>query len=148
MPETESLYEILKNRVLVSDDPMGPNIQQLNLSEMDFRGKQFSNHPNDLKGNYDILSITKPEIVERIHRQLLEAGTDIIETNTFNANRISQSDYGLEAICYRMNYESAKLLKKLADEFSQKNPDKPRFVAGVLGPTKKNTSLSPDWKKL
>ena len=144
MPETESLYEILKNRVLVIAGPMGTNIQLLNLSEKDFRGKQFKNHPTDLKGNYDILSITKPEVVEHVHRQLLEAGTDIIETNTFNANRISQSDYGLEAICYRMNYESAKLLKKLADEFSQKNPDKPRFVAGVLGPTNKTTSLSPD----
>jgi len=98
----------------------------------------------DLKGNNDVLSITKPEIVALIHRQLLEAGADIIETNTFNANRVSQADYGLEKICYKLNYESAKILRKLADEFSKKNPDKPRFVAGVLGPTNKTASLSPD----
>ena len=144
MPVTDSIYEILKNRVLVIAGPMGTNIQLLNLSEEDFRGDQYKNHPTDLKGNNDVLSLTKPEIVARIHRQLLEAGADIIETNTFNANRVSQADYGLEEISYRMNYESAKILRKLADEFSKRDPDKPRFVAGVLGPTNKTASLSPD----
>ena len=144
MPDTDSIYEILKNRVLVIAGPMGTNIHRLNLSEKDFRGEQFKDHPMDLKGNNDVLSITKPEIVALIHRQLLEAGADIIETNTFNANRISQADYGLEKICYKLNYESAKILRKLADEFSKNNPDKPRFVAGVLGPTNKTASLSPD----
>jgi 5-methyltetrahydrofolate--homocysteine methyltransferase len=144
MPYTDTLYEILKNRVLVIAGPMGTNIQRLNLSEKDFRGNQFINHPTDLKGNIDLLSITNPEVVSRVHRQLLEAGADIIETNTFNANKVSQADYGLEAICYQLNYESAKILRKLADEFSLANPEKPRFVAGVLGPTNKTASMSPD----
>ncbi len=144
MPDADSIYEILKNRVLVIAGPMGTNIQLLNLSEKDFRGEQFRNHPVDLKGNNDILSITQPEVVANIHRRLLDAGTDIIETNTFNANRISQSDYGLEEICHSLNYESARLLRKVADETTRSNPGKPRFVAGVLGPTNKTASLSPD----
>lgn len=144
MPDSGLLHKILKNRVLVIAGPMGTNIQRMNPSEKDFRGEYFKNHKIDLKGNYDVLSITQPEIVENVHRQLLDAGTDIIETNTFNANRISQSDYGLQDICYKLNYESAKLLKKLAVEFSRNHPDKPRFAAGVLGPTNKTASLSPD----
>ena len=120
MPDTDSIFEILKNRVLVIAGPMGTNIQRLNLSEKDFRGEQFKDLPTDLKGNNDVLSITKPEVIALIHRQLLEAGADIIETNTFNANRVSQADYGLEEICYKLNYESAKILRELADEFSKK----------------------------
>ncbi len=144
MPDSDALCEILKNRVLVIAGPMGTNIQQLNLSEKDFRSERFKDHPTDLKGNNDVLSITRPDIISQIHRQLLEAGADIIETNTFNANRISQADYGLEEICYELNEASAKIVRKLADEFSRKHPDKPRFVAGVLGPTNKTASLSPD----
>jgi 5-methyltetrahydrofolate--homocysteine methyltransferase len=144
MPDTDSLFKILKNRVLVIAGPMGTNIQQLNLSEEDFRGEQFKDHPVDLKGNNDLLSITQPEVVGNIHRRLLDAGADIIETNTFNANRISQSDYGLEKICHSLNCESARLLRKVAEEFTRSNPGKPRFVAGVLGPTNKTASLSPD----
>ena len=144
MSRTDLLYKTLKERVLVIAGPMGTNVQRLNLPEDDFRGELYKNHPVDLKSNTDILSITNPGIVTGIHRQLLEAGADIIETNTFNANRVSQSDYELEDICYKLNFESARLLKKLADEFTLKNPDKPRFVAGVIGPTNKTTSLSPD----
>ncbi|MFO7656003.1 MAG: methionine synthase [Bacteroidales bacterium] len=144
MNQVQKLHKELQTRVLVIAGPMGTNIQRLQLTEEDFRGDSYKNHHIDLKGNIDILSITNPEPVENTHRQFLEAGADIILTNTFNANKVSQADYGLEGICYRLNYESAKLLKKLADEFTLKNPDKPRFVSGVLGPTNKTASMSPD----
>lgn len=139
-----NIYQELKKRVLVISGPMGTNIQRLNLREEDFRGTEFKDHPVDVKGNNDLLSITNPDIIRKIHWEFLNAGTDIIETNTFNANKVSQADYSLENICYRLNYESAKLVRTLANKFTAINPSKPRFVAGVLGPTNKTASLSPD----
>lgn len=139
-----NIYQELKKRVLVISGPMGTNIQRLNLTEEDFRGTEFKDHPVDVKGNNDLLSITNPDIIRKIHWEFLNAGTDIIETNTFNANKVSQADYSLENICYRLNYESAKLVRNLANKFTAINPSKPRFVAGVLGPTNKTASLSPD----
>ena len=139
-----NLNEIAKNRVLVLDGAMGTMIQRYKLQEQDYRGQRFENHHSDLKGNNDLLSLTKPEIVEAIHRAYLEAGADIIETNTFNGTRISQSDYHLEDFAYEINVESAKIAKKVAQEFTAKNPNKPRFVAGAIGPTNKTASISPD----
>lgn len=138
------LHEELGKRVLVIAGPMGTNIQRYKLTEKNFRGERFAHHTIDLKGNNDILSITKPEVVKQIHAAFLEAGTDIIETNTFNANRISQADYGLEAYCHEMNEKATSLLKEIAQEYTRKTPHKPRFVAGVLGPTNKTASISPD----
>lgn len=139
-----NLNEIAKNRVLVLDGAMGTMIQRYKLHEQDYRGQRFENHHSDLKGNNDLLSLTKPEIVEAIHRAYLEAGADIIETNTFNGTRISQSDYHLEDFAYEINVESAKIAKRVAQEFTAKNPNKPRFVAGAIGPTNKTASISPD----
>ena len=129
---------------MILDGAMGTMIQKYNLSEQDFRGEKFKNHPSSLKGNNDLLSVTKPEVIKEIHKEYLEAGADIIETNTLNSTSISQSDYGTEKFVYEINYESAKLLKELCEEFTKKNPLKPRFVAGSIGPTTKTTSISPD----
>ena len=126
------------------DGAMGTMIQRHNLTEDDFRGERFKNHPHDLKGNNDLLSLTQPEIIKNIHRKYLEAGADIIETNTFNSTSISQADYKMEALVYDLNFNSAKLAKEAADEFTKQNPNKPRFVAGALGPLNKTLSLSPD----
>ena len=123
---------------------MGTMIQRYKLSEEDFRGQQFKEHNYDLRGNNDILSLTQPQIIKEIHRQYLEAGADIIETNTFSGTSIAQADYHLEHIVYELNYHSARIAKEVAQEFSEKEPDKPRFVAGALGPTNKTLSLSPD----
>lgn len=136
--------EILTQRILVIDGAMGTMIQRHKLSEKDFRGERFKNHPYDLKGNNDLLSITQPEIIKAIHRAYFEAGADIIETNTFNGTSISQADYHAEHLAYEINFESAKIAKEVAAEFKKKNPDKPRFVAGALGPTNKTLSLSPN----
>lgn len=136
--------DLLKNRVLVLDGAMGTMIQRFKLTEADYRGERFKNHPSDLKGNNDLLCITRPDIIYDIHCQYLEAGADIIETNTFNGTRISQSDYSLEEIVYEINFEAAKIAKKAADEFTLRNPDKPRYVAGAIGPTNKTASMSPD----
>ena len=138
------IYTITKSRVLVLDGAMGTMIQQYRLEEEDYRGHRFKDHHSDLKGNNDLLSITRPDIIEDIHRAYLEAGSDIIETNTFNSTRISQSDYHLEDITYELNLTSARIAKKVAAEFTAKNPDKPRFVAGAMGPTNKTASISPD----
>lgn len=138
------LKEIAKNRVLVLDGAMGTMIQRYKLREQDYRGQRFKDHHSDLKGNNDLLSITRPDIVEAIHRDYLNAGADIIETNTFNGTRISQSDYHLEDVTYEINFESAKIAKKVAQEFTAINPNKPRFVAGAIGPTNKTASISPD----
>lgn len=138
------LIKLAKEKVLVLDGAMGTMIQRYKLEESDYRGERFRDHHSDLKGNNDLLSITRPDIIEAIHRAYLEAGSDIIETNTFNGTRISQSDYHLEALTYELNKESARIAKKVATEFTQKNPDKPRFVAGAIGPTNKTASLSPD----
>ncbi|MDP3581266.1 MAG: homocysteine S-methyltransferase family protein, partial [Ignavibacteria bacterium] len=136
--------DLLKKRNLVLDGSMGVFIQRFKLSEEQFRGEKLKSHPVDLKGNNDILVLTQPEIIKGIHRNYLEAGSDIIETNTFNGTAISQADYKTEHLVYEINFAAAKIAKEVADEFTKVNPDKPRFVAGSLGPTNKTLSLSPD----
>ncbi len=126
------------------DGAMGTMIQRYELGEADFRGTRFVDHADDLQGNNDLLTLSKPEVIEEIHRAFLSAGCDIIETNTFNSTSISQADYAMESLAYELNFEGAKLAKKLCEEFSAKEPNKPRFVAGAIGPTNKTASLSPD----
>lgn len=138
------IREILNKRILVLDGAMGTMIQRHTLSEDDFRKGWFENHSSPLKGNNDLLSLTRPEIIEDIHRQYFEAGADIAETNTFSGTTIAQADYGLEHAVYDINYYSAKLARKVADEFTLKEPNKPRFVAGSIGPTNRTASISPD----
>lgn len=139
-----NIKDILKERILVLDGAMGTMIQRYKLEEADFRGERFKNHPHPLKGNNDLLSITRPDIIKEIHKQYLEAGADIVETNTFSSTTIAQADYHLESVAYEMNYQSAKIAKEVADEFTKREPSKPRFVAGALGPTNKTASISPD----
>jgi 5-methyltetrahydrofolate--homocysteine methyltransferase len=136
----ERLYQALQNRILVLDGAMGTMIQRHKLEEKDYRGERFADWPSDLKGNNDLLTLTQPHIIEAIHRQYLEAGADIIETNTFNANAASMSDYGMESFVEELNFKAAQLARRVADHFT----DKPRYVAGVLGPTNKTASISPD----
>ncbi|MEL7585795.1 MAG: methionine synthase [Prolixibacteraceae bacterium] len=138
------IREELKKRVLVLDGAMGTMIQEHELTEEDFRNEEFTALKNELFGNNDLLSVTRPDIIRGIHAAFLEAGSDIIETNTFNANRISQADYHTEQWVYGINLASAKIAREVADEFTKKTPDKPRFVAGAIGPTNKTLSLSPD----
>ncbi len=138
------LNSILKERILVFDGAMGTMIQRYKLTEEKFRGDRFRDYPHDLKGNNDLLSITQPEIIKEIHKEYLAAGADIIETNTFGANAMSQSDYKMENLSYEMNYCAAKLAKDAVEEFLIENPGVPRFVAGALGPTNKTASISPD----
>jgi 5-methyltetrahydrofolate--homocysteine methyltransferase len=138
------IQDLLKERILVLDGAMGTMIQRYKLEEADFRGERFKDHPHSLKGNNDLLSITRPDIIKAIHRQYLEAGADILETNTFSGTTIAQADYHLEDAVYDLNYLSAKIAKEVADEFTKANPSKPRFVAGAMGPTNKVASLSPD----
>jgi 5-methyltetrahydrofolate--homocysteine methyltransferase len=140
----ENFKKLLTQRILVIDGAMGTMIQRYKLTEKDFRGERFKDYPHDLKGNNDLLSITKPEIIKEIHREYFSAGADIIETNTFNANRISQADYKMQDLAYELNFESAKIAKEVAVEFNKKFSDKPHFVAGALGPTNKTLSLSPN----
>ena len=141
---TEQLKALLSKRILVIDGAMGTMIQRHKLTEKDFRSERFKDYPHDLKGNNDLLSITQPDIIKGIHRAYFEAGADIVETNTFNANIISQADYHLQELAYEMNYESAKIAKEVANEFNRKGKSKLRFVAGALGPTNKTLSLSPN----
>ena len=138
------LFSLLRERILVLDGAMGTMIQGYKLSEKDFRGTQFAGFQHDLKGNNDLLCITQPDIIREIHANFLSAGADIIETNTFNANPISQDDYHLSHITYDLNLAAAKVAREAADEFNKMNPDKPRFVAGAIGPLNKTLSLSPD----
>ncbi|GAB6170438.1 methionine synthase [Clostridium carnis] len=138
------LVEDLKKRILILDGAMGTNIQLHMLKEEDYRGELLKDFHKDQKGNNDLLTLTKPEIIKEIHRGFLEAGADIIETNTLNSNVISQSDFNLENLVYDLNYKSAKLAKELADEYTIKNPTKPRYVAGSIGPTNRTASISPD----
>lgn len=138
------LTEALKNRIMILDGAMGTSIQNFHLTEVDFKGELFKDFAKEQKGNNDLLSLTKPDIIKSIHKDFLEAGADIIETNTFNSNRISQKDYDLSHLVYDLNYKSAQLAREIADEFTDKNPNKPRFVAGSIGPTNKTLSLSPD----
>ena len=137
------IEDILKERILVLDGAMGTMIQRHTLEEADFRGERFKNHPNPLKGNNDLLSITRPDIISEIHRLYFEAGADIAETNTFSSTTVAQTDYHLEAFVYEMNYQSARIAKAVAEEFTRNEPGKPRFVAGAMGPTNKTLSLSP-----
>ena len=141
---TEILERIIKERILVLDGAMGTMIQRHKLSEEDFRGERFAGFHKDIKGNNDILSITQPEIIREIHKEYLKAGSDIIETNTFSGTSIAQADYDLQEAVYDLNFESAKVAKEAAAEFTEKTPDKPRFVAGAMGPTNRTLSLSPD----
>ena len=138
------INDILKERILVIDGAMGTMIQRHTLTEADFRGEKFKNHSHSLKGNNDILSITRPDIIKDIHRQYLAAGADIIETNTFSGTTIAQADYHLEEVVYELNFQSAKIAREVADEFTRREPNKPRFVAGAMGPTNKTASLSPE----
>jgi 5-methyltetrahydrofolate--homocysteine methyltransferase len=140
----KTIQEILKERILILDGAMGTMIQRHKLEEEDFRKGWFENHPKSLKGNNDLLSLTRPEIIKEIHAQYFEAGADIAETNTFSGTWIAQADYGLEKFVYDINYHSAKIAKEVADEWTAKNPDKPRFVAGSIGPTNRTASISPD----
>ncbi len=140
----EEIQAILKQRIMILDGGMGTQIQTYGLTEKEFRGKKFENHPILLQGNNDLLSITKPDVISSIHYAYLEAGADFIETNTFNANPISQQDYQLEDYTYELNFASARLAKKVTDEFTALTPHKPRFVIGALGPTNRTASLSPD----
>ena len=138
------ITDILKDRIVVIDGAMGTMIQRYNLEESDYRGDRFKDHTHMLKGNNDLLSITRPDIIKEIHRQYLEAGADIIETNTFSGTSIAQADYHLEHIVYELNFQSAKIAREVADEVTKKDPSRPRFVAGAMGPTNKTASLSPD----
>ena len=137
----------LENRILVLDGAMGTMLQQYNFTEEDFRGERFKDYPSPLKGNNDLLSLTQPEAIATIHAKYFEAGADIVETNTFSGTSIAMADYQMEKLVYELNFESAKIAKKVAEVFTKKNPNKPRFVAGSIGPTNKTASLSPDVNK-
>lgn len=139
-----SIASLLKERILVIDGAMGTMIQQYRLKENDYRGERFADWPSDIAGNNDILSITQPDIVQAIHEAYLEAGADIIETNTFSGTRIAQADYGMQDLAYEINLESARIAKRAALKFSEQDPQRPRFVAGALGPTNRTASMSPD----
>ncbi len=140
----QRLESALKDRILILDGAMGTMIQRHKLQEADYRGDRFVDHPQDVVGNNDLLSLTQPQIIAEIHQQYLDAGADILETNTFNATQLSMSDYQMESLVYEINFESAKLARQVADQTSLNTPDKPRFVAGVLGPTSRTCSISPD----
>ena len=140
----QQLQTALKERILVLDGAMGTMIQGYKLEEADYRGERFADWPSDLKGNNDLLAITQPQIIRDIHTAYLEAGADIIETNSFNATTMSMADYNMEALSYELNVAAAKVAREAADAISAQTPDKPRFVAGVLGPTSRTCSISPD----
>lgn len=140
----KSIKECLQERILIIDGAMGTMIQRHQLQEADYRDERFKDWPVDVKGNNDLLCITQPEIIKNIHRQYLEAGADIIETNTFSSTAIAMADYKMEALAYELNVAAAKCARSVANEFTAKNPDKPRFVAGAMGPLNKTLSLSPD----
>lgn len=142
--QTKTIQQLIRERILVLDGAMGTMIQQYNLSEADFRGERFKDIPGQLKGNNDLLCLTRPEVIEDIHRKYLVAGADIIETNSFNATSVSMADYHVQAYCREINLAAARLARRIADEFTALNPEKPRFVAGSVGPTNKTCSMSPD----
>jgi 5-methyltetrahydrofolate--homocysteine methyltransferase len=139
-----ALKEATRHRILILDGAMGTMIQRYKLDEAGYRGTRFKDHPRDLKGNNDLLVLTQPNIISEIHNAYFKAGADIVETNTFNAQAISQSDYGLENFAYELNVAAAKLARDAADAWTKKTPDKPRFVAGAIGPTNRTASISPD----
>tara|TARA_Y100000589_G_scaffold281462_1_gene278414 strand:+ start:173 stop:1189 length:1017 start_codon:yes stop_codon:yes gene_type:complete len=140
----QSLKNILKNRILILDGAMGSLIQTYNLEEEDFRGEIFKNHSHPLKGNNDLLALVRPDLLKEIHALYLESGADILETNTFSGTKIAQADYALESSVYDINFHSARIAKEVANEFTQKTPQKPRYVAGAIGPTNRTLSISPD----
>ncbi len=143
--DTRTLIEKLASRrILILDGAMGTMLQRHKLGEHDFRGERLAGHSHDLKGDNDVLALTRPDLVSGIHRAYLDAGADIIETNTFNASAISQADYALEPLVYDINVEAARLARRAADEYSDRDPDRPRFVAGAIGPTNRTLSISPD----
>ncbi len=144
MKNTAALYKALNERILVLDGAMGTMLQRYKFSEEDYRGERFIDWEHSLKGNNDLLSLTQPQAIEEVHRKYLEADADIIETNTFSGTTIAMADYHMEDLVYELNFESAKIARKVCDEFTNQNPDKPRFVAGSMGPTNKTASLSPD----
>src|SRR5690606_25433829 len=139
-----SIHEAISKRILVLDGAMGTMLQRYNFTEEDFRGTRFKDFPYPLKGNNDLLSLTQPQAVAEVHRQYFEAGADIVETNTFSGTTIGMADYHLEDLVYELNYQSARIARDVADEFTAANPDKPRFVAGSIGPTNRTASMSPD----
>ena len=139
-----SIQEEIKKRILVLDGAMGTMLQRYNFSEEDFRGERFKDFPHPLKGNNDLLSLTQPKAIAAVHAAYFEAGADIVETNTFSGTTIGMADYHMEDLVYELNYESAKIARQVADEFTAKNPEKPRFVAGSIGPTNRTASMSPD----
>ncbi|MDO6438464.1 homocysteine S-methyltransferase family protein [Cyclobacterium sp. 1_MG-2023] len=141
---TNLLLQQLQKRILILDGAMGTMIQRYGLQEEDFRNQELAVVKKSLKGNNDLLSLTRPDIIKAIHKAYFEAGADIVETNTFSSTTIAQEDYGLAALAYKLNFESAKIAREVADEFSANEPDKPRFVAGAIGPTNRTASLSPD----
>lgn len=140
----KALQEAAAQRILLLDTAMGTAIQDLRLTEEDFRGTRFADHPKELKGDNDLLCLSRPEVIRDIHLANLEAGADILETNTFNATGISQADYGMGEVVAELNEAAARLAREAAETFTRKTPEKPRFVAGVLGPTSRTASLSPD----
>jgi 5-methyltetrahydrofolate--homocysteine methyltransferase len=144
MQVRKTIQDVLKERILIIDGAMGTMIQRHKLEEKDYRGERFKDWPIDLKGNNDLLCLTQPAIIEGIHREYLEAGADIIETNTFNAQRTSMADYHMEEVAFDINIAAAAIAKRAAKEYTDRNPEKPRFVAGAIGPMSKTLSLSPD----
>ncbi|WP_461302749.1 homocysteine S-methyltransferase family protein [Aureisphaera sp.] len=140
----EKLYKALEERILILDGAMGTMLQRYEFTEADFRGERFVNFHKSVKGNNDLLSITQPKAIAEVHAKYFEAGADIVETNTFSGTTIAMADYDMEDLVYELNYESARIAKEVATQFSEKEPDKPRFVAGAMGPTNKTASLSPD----
>jgi len=141
---TKLLQEALKNRILILDGAMGTMIQRHRLDEAAYRGARFRDWGQDVKGNNDLLILTQPDIIRDIHRQYFAAGADMVETNTFNSTRVSQADYGMEELVYELNRDGARIARDVADEFTAREPGKPRFVVGTLGPTSRTASLSPD----
>lgn len=138
------LYNALQHRILVLDGAMGTMLQRYHFSEEDFRGDRFAKHPLSVKGNNDLLSLTQPNAIAEVHKKYFEAGADIVETNTFSSTTIAMADYKMEDLVYELNFESAKIAKQVATEFTKKESHKPRFVAGAIGPTNKTASMSPD----
>ncbi|MFD2889759.1 homocysteine S-methyltransferase family protein [Chitinophaga cymbidii] len=140
----KSLQQCASERILIIDGAMGTMIQRYKLQESDYRGERFKDYHTDVKGNSDLLSITQPQIIEAIHREYLEAGADIIETNTFSSTVIAQADYDMQDLAAEMNTASVTIARRAADDYTRRNPDKPRFVAGAIGPLNKTLSISPD----
>lgn len=140
----KSIQQLLRERILVLDGAMGTMLQRYKFTEADFRGERFKDWKHPLQGNNDLLSLTQPEAIEAVHRKYFEAGADIVETNTFSGTTIAMADYHMEELVYELNYESARIAKKVADEFTAAEPHKPRYVAGSIGPTNKTASMSPD----